>query len=169
MPIENERKYKLDMEPDIFKNRLINMGVHHTVKLINQVYLVRDKERGFVERIREEKELGFITYINNKKIGFGESVREVENEISADSYNELAKYFSIGIPIIKYRYTIPMPNGTEWEVDIYQAEHSGLIIAEMELPTPDTEIVFHPVLGKKDSIIDVSKDKTYKNWYLAGI
>jgi len=75
----------------------------------------------------------------------------------------------MGDTIHKTRYIIPMHNGTRWEIDSFAGKHAGILVAEMELPTPDTEIIFHPVLGNPEFLTDVSNDKKYKNWYMAGI
>lgn len=168
MPIENERKFHLkNMPPHILRNRLINMGVDHTVQKIQQTYLIRDKARGYVSRVRSVNSDGETKYIETKKIGFGEKCREVETEISYESYKELVSYFSIGDTISKTRYVIPMSNGTKWEVDVYSHHHDGLMVAEIELPTPDTKIEFHPLLG--NDLVDVTDEVKFKNWYLAGI
>lgn len=170
MPIENERKYHLkDINPSTFRNRLINLGIDFTQQKIYQSYLVHDRQRGFVERVRCITVEGEPTYIVTKKIGFGENCREVETIISYEQYCELMEFFTIGDTICKTRYVIPTVNGTKWEVDIYSGAHTGTVVAEIELPTPDTEIVFHHFLGDSKQIIDVTDDKTFKNWYMAGI
>lgn len=170
MPIENERKYHLKgINPSTFRNRLFNLNIDFIKQRIQQNYLIHDRQRGFVERVRSIGMGDKFTYTETKKIGFGENCREVESEISYSKYTELVDYFSIGKTVIKSRYIIPMPNGTKWEVDVYAGEHMGLVVAEIELPTPDTEIVFHPVLGKVENLVDVTDDKTFKNWYLAGM
>ena len=170
MPIEYERKFHLKgVHPPIFRNRLINKGVEYNQQRIHQTYLVHDRSRGFVERIRSITEDDITKYINTKKIGFGEDCREVETEIGHEQYRELLDYFSIGHTISKNRYIIPMPDGSKWEVDAYAGQHMGLLVAEIELPSPDTTFEFHPVLGNSSDLVDVSDDKTFKNWYLAGV
>jgi len=171
MPIENERKYLLSgLNPSIFRNRLVNLSVNYNSVKITQSYIVQDRKRGYVERVRSiEYSDGLIQYILTQKIGFSEDVREIENEIDKSQYDEYMEFFTIGNTIFKTRYNIPMHNRTKWEVDIYTGEHKGTIVAEMELPTPDTKIEFHNVLGKESDIVDITDDVKYKNWYMAGI
>ena len=123
-----------------------------------------------MERIRGiQYEDDTVEYIQTQKIGFGEEVHEVETILNEEQYNELLEYFTIGDAISKTRYAIPMNNGTKWEVDVFSGKHKGTIVAEIELPTPDTEIVFLPVLGHSSHLVDVTNDKKFKNWYMAGI
>jgi len=171
MPIENERKYLLNgIHPTILRNRLVNRNVEYDTLKITQSYIARDMTRGFVERVRsiQHKDESF-QYILTQKIGFGETVHELEHEINKEQYDEYIEFFTMGDTIHKTRYIIPMHNGTKWEIDSFAGKHAGILVAEMELPTPDTEIIFHPVLGNPEFLTDVSNDKKYKNWYMAGI
>jgi CYTH domain-containing protein len=170
MPIENERKYLLDIAPSIFRNRLTNLEVNHSVEKIQQTYIAQDRVRGYIERVRSiQYSDDRLEYILTQKVGFSPDVREIETIITRDKYEEFLDFFAIGNTIMKTRYVIPMDNKTKWEIDVFSGAYAGVIVAEMELPTPDTEIVFHPVLGKEENLVEVSNDVKYKNWYMADI
>ena len=42
--------------------------------------------------------------------------------------------------ISKTRYRVPASAGLTWEVDVYHGRHHGLVTAEVEIPSPDTEV-----------------------------
>lgn len=61
--------------------------------------------------------------------------------------------------IHKTRYIIPATSGMlKWEVDEFHGEDEGLIIAEIELPSEDTQFDKPQWLGK-----EVTQDTTYYN------
>jgi len=86
---------------------------------IRQGYLSRIPERTI--RVRTIDDKGFLT-IKGKNIGI------VRNE--------------------KTRYLIKYDNLT-WEVDEFHGARQGLIMAEVELSTKDTEITLPPFIGKE--------------------
>lgn len=64
-------------------------------------------------------------------------------------------------PLInKIRYSIPFA-GLIWEVDEFLGENQGLILAEVELDTPEQAVTLPPWIG-----VDVSADPRYYNAYL---
>ncbi len=50
--------------------------------------------------------------------------------------------------LIKTRYYVPYA-GHIWEVDEFHGARQGLIMAEVELSTKDTEITLPPFIGKE--------------------
>lgn len=65
-------------------------------------------------------------------------------------------------PLIqKYRYRIPQGD-VVWEVDEFLADNAGLILAEVELQTPEQAITLPPWIGP-----EVSGDPRYFNSNLA--
>jgi adenylate cyclase len=65
-------------------------------------------------------------------------------------------------PLIqKYRYRIPQDD-VVWEVDEFLADNAGLILAEVELQTPEQAITLPPWIGP-----EVSGDPRYFNSNLA--
>lgn len=65
--------------------------------------------------------------------------------------------------IEKIRYEVNY-KGHIWEVDEFKGIHQGLIIAEIEMETENTEYSLPPFVGE-----DVSEDCRYYNSVLAGI
>ena len=69
----------------------------------------------------------------------GPSRLEFENEIPLESILEIVnsrKYPSVE----KTRYKIPTNDDLFWEIDFFEGYNSGLVIAEIEIPTPE-----HPI------------------------
>ena len=64
-------------------------------------------------------------------------------------------------PIEKRRYIV-MVAGMKWEIDEFQGENAGLVVAEIELMTEHQSIVKPGWVG-----VDVSQDRRYFNAYLA--
>ena len=66
-------------------------------------------------------------------------------------------------PIIeKTRYKIPAGNGLTWEIDEFHAALEGLVIAEIELSSPDEPVEIPDYIGE-----EVSGDKRYYNSVLS--
>lgn len=59
--------------------------------------------------------------------------------------------------IHKTRYTVPY-GGNPWEVDVFEGENAGLVVAEIELPAPDAPFERPPWLGA-----EVTDDPRYLN------
>lgn len=88
------------------------------------------------------------------------TMKEILDEIIEDSKDaeELLKR-TCGRIIHKTRYIIPATSGMlKWEVDEFHGEDEGLIIAEIELPSEDTQFDKPQWLGK-----EVTQDTTYYN------
>ncbi|MCQ2148326.1 MAG: CYTH domain-containing protein [Bacteroidales bacterium] len=62
----------------------------------------------------------------------------------------------------KTRYIIPTANGRKFEVDVFHGDNEGLVVAEIELGSPDEPFEKPLWLGE-----EVTMDKRYKNTYLA--
>lgn len=88
-------------------------------------------------RIRKMDNDGFLT-IKGKKVGL--SAPEFEYSLPV---NDLAALFGLcGKRILtKDRYTMPGPDGKDWELDVFTGRHTGLIIAELELPKITTPYI----------------------------
>ncbi|NJL45387.1 MAG: CYTH domain-containing protein [Leptolyngbyaceae cyanobacterium SM2_3_12] len=61
----------------------------------------------------------------------------------------------------KYRYRLPLGN-VVWEIDEFLGENRGLVMAEVELKSPDQAITLPPWIGA-----EVSDDPRYYNSSLA--
>lgn len=85
---------------------------------------------------------------------------EVEAAIPVEQAEELLAMRQ-GAVIEKYRYRIPY-GGLLWEVDVFEGENEGLMIAEVEIPTADHPVEVPPWVGD-----EVTGDPRYYNAQLA--
>lgn len=124
---------------------------------IVQGYLSSVADRTVRVRIKGTK-----AYLTVKGIGNDSGVArfEWEKEISVTDAHELLKICEPGV-ISKVRYYISSGNHT-FEVDEFNEENKGLIVAEIELTSEDELFDKPEWLGK-----EVTGDKRYYNAYLA--
>jgi len=140
---ETERKFLV--KNDDYK--LEAERVHHIV----QAYLNRDPNR--TVRIRINDATGYIT-VKGPSDATGMTRFEWEKEIPVEEARELIKLAEPGV-IEKVRYIVPASNGLKWEVDEFLGNHEGLVLAEIELPSKDTDFekpswVAEEVTGKAE-------------------
>jgi CYTH domain-containing protein len=124
---------------------------------IAQGYLNSTPERTVRIRIKDEK--GFIT-IKGKGNESGTTRFEWEKEIDLYVAEALLKLCETGV-IDKTRYLIKKGNHT-FEVDIFEGENKGLIIAEIELSEANEMFQKPNWLGE-----EVTGDERYYNAYLS--
>lgn len=124
---------------------------------ISQGYL--STSSGATVRVRIKGDKGYLT-IKGKRSESGLSRYEWEKEIPVDEARELLLLCK---PVIidKTRYIV-LHEGQEFEVDEFYGENEGLTVAELEMPSEDTEIVKPDWLGE-----DVTLHKVYNNSYLS--
>lgn len=118
-------------------------------------------------RVRISGKKGFITV---KGIGnvSGTTRFEWEKEISVSDAESLLKLCEPTI-IEKLRYIIPANNNLFFEVDEFFGDNQGLVIAEIELPTENTNFnkpnwLGEEVTGKIEFYNSSLSKKPYKNW-----
>ena len=145
MAHEIERKFLIKAEFKAFVQRKIS---------IKQGYISVNPERTVRIRIADDK--AFIT-IKGKSNSSGLTRYEWEKEIKLNEAEELLKLCSNTI-IEKTRYIIPANNNLFFEVDEFYGDNYGLVIAEIELPTEETEFNKPNWLGE-----EVTGDKKYYN------
>lgn len=136
MPIEIEKKFLVkseDFKKDATKSTRITQG-----------YLSSDPERTVRVRIKGDK--GFIT-IKGKGSPSGASRYEWEKEISVSEADELFAICEPGV-IDKTRYEVKSGNHI-FEVDEYDGENLGLIVAEVELSSENEYFLKPDWLGKE--------------------
>lgn len=163
MGIEIERKFLVD--GDLF-NEAYNKSTHPNVPLrICQGYVMEDEDTNTVLRVRlyadydgmAQPKFGKITL----KRGIDSMSRhEFEYDIPGDDADFILRNMC-KTAIHKIRRTIPYSDSSplEWEVDSFiNPEYDDLILAEIELPSPDTEIVLPPWIIK-----EVTDDPQYLN------
>lgn len=129
----------------------------HPSEAVQQGYLALD---GDVEvRLRRRGERAFLTI----KGGGGRRRVEQELELEPARFDELWP-LTAGRRIVKRRYVVPAPDALQFEVDVYEEELAGLVVAEVEFPDDAAANAFAPEewLGR-----EVTDDPRWKNQALA--
>lgn len=103
-----------------------------TSELFIQGYISRTVGR--VVRVRLVGDKGYLT-IKGKNVGM--QLPEFEYEIPAADARELLDTLAEKPLLHKKRHRIPFA-GFMWEVDEFAGENQGLVVAEIELPSPDS-------------------------------
>ena len=145
--MEIERKFKVEKLP--------NLQNVKKAKII-QAYLNTDSEPTL--RIRKYNDEYLLTYKYSKKDNEINVCNEVELPITEECFNNLLTKIEGNI-IEKTRYFI-----NEIELDIFEGKYKGMVLAEVEFDSiEDANNYVKPNwLGE-----DVTKDKNYRNSYLA--
>ena len=145
--MEIERKFKVEKLP--------NLENVKKAKII-QAYLNTDSEPTL--RIRKYNDEYLLTYKYSKKDNEINVCNEVELPITEECFNNLLTKIEGNI-IEKTRYFI-----NEIELDIFEGKYEGLILAEVEFESIEDANRYNKPdwLGE-----DVTKDKNYRNSYLA--
>ena len=120
---------------------------------IVQGYLSDDPKRTVRIRIRDDE--AFIT-IKGPSSSDGLSRLEWEQPIPLDQARQLLTLCLPGT-IDKHRHIVPY-EGHRWEVDEFHGHLEGLTLAELEVPSADTEFAVPPFLGP-----EVTGDPRYYN------
>ena len=145
MPVEIERKF-------LVKNNSF-IKESDSVLSIKQGFLNSNKNR--VVRVRILDNLGYLTIkgISSKD---GTSRYEWEKEIAINEAEELLKLCEKGV-IIKKRYLVSKGKHT-FEIDVFEGDNTGLIVAEIELDTAEEIFTIPNWLGE-----EVTGDTRYYN------
>ena len=139
---EIERKYLVD----VTKWKPQSEG-----EQIIQAFLSNDKER--IVRVRIKGNQAWLT-IKGSTVGISRT--ELEYSIPIDDARILLE-MSLDYPIEKVRFTEKHFDKT-WEIDVFNGENNGLIIAEVELESEHEEIILPDWIGE-----EVSYDNKYFN------
>ncbi len=148
--VEIERKFLVD------NPALAILNARCSFKIF-QGYISNDPARTVRLRIGDEK--GFLT-IKGASFNDGTTRQEWEQEISLLKAKALMPLCLPGI-IKKTRYHV-VEQQQLFEVDVFEAAHKGLVIAEIELKHAKDSIQLPKWIGK-----EVTGDKRYYNSYLA--
>lgn len=146
MATEIERKFLVDAK----KISTVNFT---SEEKISQGYLSTNP----TVRVRLKNNRGFLT-IKSSTVGI--SRQEFEYEIPSDDAAELLKLCEPKV-IKKIRRKISY-GGHVWETDFFEGRHKGLILAEVELKSPDEPVELPAWIAK-----EVSQDPRYYNSNLA--
>ena len=150
MALEIERKFlvKGDFRKDVYNSSRITQG-----------YICAASGRTVRVRIRDDK--GYLT-IKGPSGTDGLGRFEWEKEIPLDDARELMKLVESGF-IDKTRHLIRNADGIHtWEVDEFHGDNKGLIVAEVELKTPEDSFAKPDWLGE-----EVTGDRRYYNSMLS--
>jgi CYTH domain-containing protein len=121
-------------------------------QLVRQGYLTRDKQR--TVRIRT---VGANAYLTIKGMTVGATRDEFEYPIPLADANQMLDCLC-ELPLIEKRRYVYAYQGKNWEVDEFQGENSGLVIAEVELTDEQEAIDKPPWVGR-----EVTRQPQYLN------
>lgn len=151
LPVERERKFLLRGMPDAARSV--------APVAIEQGWLPGDRLR---ERLRRAQDDAGERFYRTVKLGSGLERIELEEETTADLFAALWP-LTEGCRITKRRYRLPV-GPVVWEIDEFLDR--DLVLAEVELPQPDTEVRIpdwlSPLLER-----EVTGDPAYLNLTLA--
>ena len=149
MSVEIERKFLVAELPDL-------SGAHKSV--VRQGYLTVPDDSTEL-RIRQKGDAYFLTLK-----GGGSLVRvEREAEISAEQFDTFWPETQ-GRRVEKERYTAALPDGSEFELDVFLGKLAPLQLVEVEFPSEAEALAFTPPAWFGT---DVTEDKRYKNKIMA--
>ncbi|MFM2207079.1 MAG: hypothetical protein RL213_1054 [Bacteroidota bacterium] len=122
---------------------------------ILQGYLVREPKKTVRVRIKENEE-GSFGFLTLKGPSSGASRAEFEYPVPAEDARFMLELFCRNV-IEKTRYDV-LFEGKKWEVDVFEGENAGLVVAEIELSSPDES--YEKPGWIKDNVTD---DPRYSN------
>ncbi len=126
------------------------------IRPIRQGYLCADPLRTVRVRVA-----GAEAWLTIKGATDGLSRAEYEYPIPTDHALAMLDQLCATGEINKTRHIVPH-GALVFEVDVFHGKNEGLIIAELEIPTPDTAVELPPWIGQ-----EVTGDPRYFNSYLA--
>jgi len=144
MGLEIERKFL------VHKDLWTALATSGAEKIV-QAYLVNSPEK--TVRVRIKGDQGFLTI---KGISTGATRAEFEYSIPVKEAEELISLFSL--PLISKTRTTLVYAGKTWEVDVFEGENEGLIVAEIELQSESETFDLPPWADK-----EVTEDINYYN------
>ena len=125
---------------------------------LRQAYLARTDALVVRVRVADETE----ATITIKGATPGRTRQEFEYPVPVGDARALMA-LALGRVIEKRRHAVPADPGT-WEIDVFEGEHEGLVIAEIELPHEGADFARPGWLGE-----EVTDDARYYNAALAGL
>lgn len=144
MGIEIERKF-------LVKNAAWKQ-LNYTKTVYKQAYFCNSNKVSIRVRTSDEK-----AWIGFKSVTKNISRIEYEYEIPIDEAEHLLNQFTQGSAIIKTRYCVEIAPHI-WEIDVFEGDNQGLIVAEVELNSENEHVDLPPWIGE-----EVSDDVRYFN------
>lgn len=127
-------------------------------KVIKQGYLSEINSEGSAFRVRIIDNEAFLT-LKGRQHGIERA--EFEYPIPVKDAEDMLETFCSTRIIEKTRHYLNF-KGFLWEVDVFAGKHKGLIVAEIELESEDTEFSLPSFAGK-----EVTQDFRYSNFSLS--
>ncbi len=144
MSVEIERKF-------LPKDDAWRQAVHGSQRL-RQGYL--NNETRCSVRVRTSSDQG---WLNIKSVTIGAQRQEFEYEIPVDEAHKMLDTLSLKPLIEKVRHFVKVGQHI-WEIDEFEGDNAGLIVAEIELDHPEDEFEKPNWLG-----VEVTHDVRYYN------
>ncbi len=132
--LEIERKYLLKTMD--WKDEIIQ-----SISNIKQAYLFEDHDKSVRIRVRSDE--AFLTI----KMGRGLTRNEYEYSISVMDAEEMIAKAELRC-LEKIRYVVNHKNNL-WEIDVFQGKYDGLVLAEIELASPDEHVDLPAWIGEE--------------------
>lgn len=126
MGLEIERKFLVDTSK-------LDLGNSVEVRQIKQGYIHADKEKSV--RVRLDGEIGIITV----KRSVNNTTRE-EYEYEIGYKPAINMLYDVCDQIIRKQRYVFKHGTNEWEVDVFEGDNGGLIVAEIELSSEDEDV-----------------------------
>ena len=115
---------------------------------------------GRTVRVRQRDQQAFLT-IKGPSLDGGLSRYEFEKEITLTEAGQLFRLCEPGI-IEKTRWLVPSEDGRHtWEVDVFEGDNEGLIMAEIELQSEDDNFEKPHFIGQ-----EVTGDRRFYNSHM---
>ena len=143
MGIEIERKFLL--KDSSWKDQVTTLP-----RSLEQGYFLR-AQGGPTVRVRIADEEAFLTIKGRSKGVEGLERSEFEYAIPLEDARMMLAELCQERVVKKLRYHLPAGNGLVWEIDEYLGLNAGLLTAEIELPSENTDFPRPPWLGEEVS------------------
>ena len=117
-----------------------------------QGYLTTDPGSSVRVRVSGDR-----AWLNIKSATVGVTRREYEYEIPGADAHAILEELCVKPLIEKTRFVVEH-DGRTWEIDVFEGDNAGLVVAEVELESEDEEITLPAWAGE-----DVSHDVRYYN------
>jgi adenylate cyclase len=150
MPTEIERKFLV--ANDTWRGAVVSSVRYR------QGYLSRGAHSAI--RVRTD---GASAYLNIKSSVDGVTRLEYEYPIPLTDADEILDRIALRPIIAKTRHFVDYA-GRRWEIDVFEAENAGLVVAEVELEAADAPLELPPWVG-----LEVSTDVRYYNSSLSEV
>jgi adenylate cyclase len=148
MPTEIERKFLVT--GDAWRAEAVR------AERYAQGYLAGNERSSVRVRVADDR-----AWLNIKGATLGVERLEFEYAVPLDEAREMLSRLCVGHRVEKTRHFVPAGAHT-WEIDVFEGDNAGLVVAEIELSQPDEAFARPEWLGA-----EISEDPRYYNVYLA--